>query len=325
MTEERPHVSVFIPTFNGGPLLERVLAGIFDQDVDFDYEVVVIDSGSTDGTLDLLRRHPVRLTEIPNREFNHGLTRNRGAQLARGEILVLTVQDAVPHGRDWLRTFVSNFEDPEVAGAYCHQIPHASCGPFLRARLQDWVQGEGAPIVKQVASPMDFWLLPPLDRWRTIAYDNVCSAVRRDLVASRLPFVRRQFGEDITWAKSAILAGHKVVFDPRCAVEHSHDNSIWYEFRRAYLDHQNIHNLTGLALAPNIYRVMEYTGALARSLFRDLWRARATSVLVKLWWTAKIPYFAFSQNLAQLLGPMSDASGKRGFWAVWDRVMRRRI
>ena len=320
-----PRVSVFIPTYNGGPLFARVLEGIFSQETDFDFEVVVIDSGSTDGTLELLGRHPVRLTRIPNSEFNHGLTRNRGAHLARGEIMVLTVQDAVPHGKDWLRTFISNFDDPEVAGAYCHQIPHSSCGPFLRDRLEGWVKGEGQPIVKQLPTAMDFWLQAPLDRWRTIAFDNVCSAIRRRLLVDRLPFVRRQFGEDITWAKSAILDGWKVVMDPRCAVEHSHDNSIWYEFRRAYLDHQNIHNLTGLRLAPDIHKVLVYAANQARHLFQVVRRNPTLDPLSKSIWIAKIPWFCFSQNLAQLLGPLSDLKKKRGLWEYWDRVMRKRI
>ena len=319
-----PKVSVFIPTYNGGALFDRVLGAVFAQEVDFEFEVLCIDSGSSDQTLDIIRNHGARLIEIPNREFNHGLTRNRGAQETTGEILILLVQDAVPHGRDWMRTFVSNFDDPEVAGAYCHQIPHANCGPFLKDRLKGWVKGEGDRHIKQTATPMDFWLLNPLERWRCIAFDDVSSAIRRQLNA-QLPFPRRQFGEDITWAKSAILAGHKVVMDPRCAVEHSHNNSIWYEFRRAYLDHQNIHNLTGLQLAPNLHRVMEYSAALARHLYGVVWDETSSSLATKLWWTAKIPYFAFSQNLAQFLGPLSDQNHKRGLWEYWDRIMRRRI
>ena len=137
--------------------------------------------------------------------------------------------------------------------------------------------------------------------------------------------MRRQFGEDITWAKSAIMAGYKVVMDPRCAVEHSHNNTILYEFRRAYLDHQNIHNLTGLQLAPDIHRVMEYTQSLARHLHRVVWDDDGTNVAEKMWWTAKIPYFAFTQNLAQLLGPMSDRCKKRGLWGFMDRYIRKGI
>ena len=324
MGEAAPYVSVFIPTYNGGPLFDRVLQAVFAQRVDFPFEVLCIDSGSRDETLDIIKKHGARLIQIPNSEFNHGLTRNRGAQETRGEVLILLVQDAVPHGSDWMRTFVSNFADPEVAGVYCHQIPHQNCGPFLRDRLKTWVQGEGHPIVKQVADPMAFELLSPYERWRTIAFDDVSSAVRRSVV-TKLPFQRRQFGEDITWAKGAILAGYKVLMDPRCAVEHSHNNSIWYEFRRAYLDHQNIHNLTGLHLAPNIHRVLEYTGNQAEHLFKVLWQDEGTSVLTKLWWTLKVPSFAFSQNLAQFLGPLSDRKKKRGILRLLDWLMHGKI
>lgn len=325
MGDAKPYVSVFIPTFNGGPLFDRVLKALFAQRVDFTFEVLCIDSGSTDETLDTIRRYPIRLIEIPNREFNHGLTRNRGAHEASGEILILLVQDAVPHGVDWMSTMVSNFGDPRVGGVYCHQIPHADCGPFLRDRLKSWVEGGGEVMVKQVRSPTDFELLTPYERWRTIAFDDVCSAIRRDLLVRDLPFQRRQFGEDITWAKSAVLAGWKVLMDPRCAVEHSHDNSVWYEFRRAYLDHQNIHNLTGLHLAANIHRVLEYTGNLARHLHRVVWSDSETSLWTKVAWTVKIPYFAFTQNLAQFLGPLSDRHKKRGVWRRMDRIMRKRI
>ena len=133
---ERVEVSVFIPTYNGGPLFERVLSGIFDQEIDVPFEVICIDSGSTDETLDIMSRYPVRRIDIDKSEFNHGLTRNRGAKEARGDILILTVQDAVPVGRDWMRTMISNFDDPEVAGVYCHQVPREDCPPFLRDRLK---------------------------------------------------------------------------------------------------------------------------------------------------------------------------------------------
>jgi hypothetical protein len=113
--------------------------------------------------------------------------------------------------------------------------------------------------------------------------------------------------------------------DPRCAVEHSHDSSIWYEFRRAYLDHQNIHSLTGLHLAPDLRHVLSYSADLARSLFGELWADDGLSFATKLHWTAKIPAFAFSQNLAQFLGPLSDTRRRHGLWGAWDRLMRRGI
>jgi len=318
--DESPRVTVFIPTWNGGALFEEVLTEIAAQETEWPFEILAIDSGSDDGTLDLLRRFGVRHLEIPNREFDHGLTRNQAVLKSRGEIVALTVQDATPASRDWLSTLISNFDDPAVAGAYCNQIPRPDCSPFLRERLKNWVQGGGTPEERQVQSPESFWEnLDHIERWRMISFDNVASAVRRDIALAH-PFTQRRFGEDVTWAKQAILAGYKIVMEPRVAVVHSHDNSIWYEFRRAYLDHQNVNNLVGLRLAPRLRNVLEYAAGQSRHLASVVWTDDDLSLFEKVWWTLKIPPFAFTQNLAQYLGPMSNIQGRHGLWRVWDRI-----
>lgn len=321
---QAPEVTVFIPTWNGGALFDEVLTEICAQETPFSFDVLAIDSGSKDQTLALLRKHQVRIEEIPNSEFNHGLTRNRAIHEARGAIVALTVQDATPASRDWLATLVQHFRDPEVAGVYCHQIPRPDCSPFLRERLKTWVRGEGLPSARQVSGPGAFWALHPTDRWRTAAFDNVASAVRRSFALEH-PFPRRQFGEDVTWAKEAILAGRKIIMEPRVAVIHSHDTSIWYEFKRAYLDHQNINDLFGTRLAPRLRNVVEYTAGATRHLWRVVRDDPTLSSGEKLSWFAKVIPFAFTQNLGQYLGPLSNVHGRRGIWKLWDRIMRRHV
>ena len=319
--DQAPDVTVFIPAWNGGELFEEVLGEIETQETDFTFEILVIDSGSGDGTVERLQRHPVRLIQIPNEEFDHGLTRNRAVLEARGQIVVLTVQDASPASRDWLARMVGNFEDPGVAGVYCHQIPRDDCSPFLRERLRNWLPGGGLPEVRQVTSVEAFWSeLDHIQRWQTIAFDNVASAVRRS-VALELPFPRRRFGEDVTWAKQAILAGHKIVMEPRVAVRHSHENTIWYEFKRAYLDHQNVNDLVGLRLAPRLRDVFEYTARGTRHLMRVVWEDPRLSFGARLLWSLKVIPFTFTQNLGQYLGPLSNVQGRRGPWRLWDRIM----
>jgi hypothetical protein len=73
-----PAVTLFIPTCNAGPEFPEILGRMQDQRLDRSVEVLIVDSGSTDGTVEFLRRQPVRLIEIPNSQFNHGLTRNLG-------------------------------------------------------------------------------------------------------------------------------------------------------------------------------------------------------------------------------------------------------
>ena len=171
-------------------------------------------------------------------------------QEARGEIVVLTVQDATPASRDWLATLVSDFDDPEVVGRLLPPDPAAGLQPVSpRAPQELGAAARDSRACARSRGPDAFWALHPTERWRTAAFDNVASAVRRSFALEH-PFQRRQFGEDVTWAKGAILAGKKIVMEPRVAVIHSHQNSIWYEFKRAYLDHQNINDLFGTRLAP---------------------------------------------------------------------------
>jgi rhamnosyltransferase len=323
-SEQAPRVTVFIPTWNGGALFDEVLTAICAQETPFPFEVLAIDSGSKDQTLQLLSKYRVRTLQILNSEFNHGLTRNRAVQEARGDLVALTVQDATPASRDWLRTMVSHFDDPEVAGVYCHQIPRPDCSPFLRERLKNWVGGEGSPSTRQVPNPDAFWALHPTDRWMTAAFDNVASVVRRAFALTH-PFQRRQFGEDVTWAKGAILAAKKIVMEPRVAVIHSHQNSIWYEFKRAYLDHQNINDLFGTRLAPRLRNVFEYSAGATRHLWKVVSEDPTLSPSQRLAWWLKVIPFAFTQNLGQFLGPLSNVQGRRGLWRVWDRIMRHHV
>lgn len=109
-------VSIIIPTYNGGELLRRTLQAIFNQETNKDFEVVVIDSGSALPTKQILKEFPIRLIEIPNSEFNHGLTRDLGAEKSTGEFLIFINQDAEPGDRNWLDLMVAPFAaDSKIA------------------------------------------------------------------------------------------------------------------------------------------------------------------------------------------------------------------
>ena len=316
-------VTVFIPTYNGGPLFRKVLEQVFDQKTDFDYEVLVIDSGSTDETLDILRDFPVRLIQIPNHQFNHGLTRNRAVREAKGGIVALLTQDAVPYDDTWLATLVSNFEDPQVAGAFCHQLPRDDCNPFQRDRLDGWTKGEGEKHIKQITSRAEYERLSPMEKYQLIAFDDVASCVRKS-VMEEIPFERRQFGEDVAWAKQAILAGWKLVMDPDAVVVHSHNNSVFYEFKRVYLDHQNLHDLVGMHLVQRFPQVLRFTLDGTRHLGRVVRRAKIPWHEKLIWWV-RTPFYSLGQNLGQYLGARSVIEKKRGIWGVIDRALKKGV
>ena len=134
-------ISVVIPVKNGGTDLVRCLAAIGRQRNDEEVEIVVVDSGSTDGSPERARAAGAVVHEIPPEEFGHGRTRNLGVELARGDLLVFTTQDAVCPRRALARALARRRRSgADVGGAYGRQLPHADARPPERFFL-DFLYG----------------------------------------------------------------------------------------------------------------------------------------------------------------------------------------
>ncbi|MEQ8764980.1 MAG: glycosyltransferase family 2 protein [Planctomycetota bacterium] len=296
---------MFIPTLNGGDLFGQVLDAVYAQKTDYPFEVIVIDSGSTDSTLDHCARYPMRLYHIDKRTFNHGLTRNLGISKARGEVVALLTQDAVPADEHWLDALVQNYDrDPWVAGVYSRQLPREDCEPFVRERILRWSAGRTQRTVQKLATLSDYWNMNWMQRLELVAFDDVASSVRKQ-VWQEIPYERRSFGEDVAWGKKVVLTGYKIVFEPASAVIHSHNDSLWKQFRRIYCDHQNLHRLIGITTNRGYEDVFTNTGA-ALGYYAEMvddwdwpWYRR---------WKAMLYAFglAVSENLAQFMGSASD-------------------
>ncbi|MEY2982725.1 MAG: hypothetical protein RL562_2952 [Planctomycetota bacterium] len=242
-------ISLAIPTLNGGPLLAEVLAAIERQGFAGPVERIAIDSGSTDGTRELLTQHGFAVEEIEAVDFDHGRTRDRMIARAEGDIVVLLTQDATPADGDWLEALVAVYRDePRVGAAYCRQIPRDDCNPFIARRLRAWTAGTTERVSQEPCSAEEFEALDPMDRLKRCAYDNVAGSVRRAAWAEVGGFGGRPFGEDVAFGKKLILSGHSIVFEPRSRVIHSHNRSPREEGRRIYCDHQNLRDLFGVHL-----------------------------------------------------------------------------
>ena len=218
-------ISVLIPVKNGGPDLVRCLDGINRQRVDDDVEVVVIDSGSADGSADRAREAGARVHEIPPEDFVHGATRNLAARLSRGDVLVFTTQDAVPDGDDWLAALVAALGEKDVAGVYGRQLPHDDATPperfFLNFMYGDERRTQRLESVEELT-------------YEHTLFSNVNSAIPRDVWA-RHPFRDDVvMSEDQEWSRRVLLEGKTIVYEPRAAVRHSHAYTLREAFRRFY-------------------------------------------------------------------------------------------
>lgn len=127
--------SIVLLTKNAGPGFERTLRALAGQEVDFPYEIVAVDSGSTDGTLALAEKFRVKTHRIPPSDFNFGLTRNHAFSLAAGDFIVTLSQDVTPCDASWLSKMISPLrEDAKVAAVQGKTVVPADSDVFFWER-----------------------------------------------------------------------------------------------------------------------------------------------------------------------------------------------
>lgn len=232
--KKNPIISIVIPVKNGKHTLSRLLEGFRKQTLFSETEVVLIDSGSTDGTLALLERFPeVYVHSIDPASFNHGKTRNLGSSLAKGKFVVMTVQDAWTEDKEWLAKMLRHFDDPEVAGVCGGQaVPHHS-----DKNPHEWFRPVSKPVAKTIHFPSSsgFEALLPEKKRTVCAWDDVAAMYRKNVLLN-IPFQAVTFGEDMLWAREALRAGHKLVYEPEARVNHYHHVDFDYEYKRSLTD-----------------------------------------------------------------------------------------
>jgi rhamnosyltransferase len=224
-------VSIIILVKNGDAYLEEVLKKVFAQEIEEKFEVIAIDSGSTDNSKTILSKFPVQLTEIPSMSFNHGETRNLGASLSQGAYLVYLTQDAIPGNEKWLESLIQPFkEDPLVAGAFSGHRPRTDCPLMEKRQILHTVLTSGSE--KRVNTAVGN---PEYERnpYPFIWFSNTSSCIRKE-VWEKIPFRKLEFAEDQDWAKRVLEAGYKTVYVPDSIVTHSHHYRSIKNFRRFF-------------------------------------------------------------------------------------------
>jgi len=219
-------ISVVIPVKNGGTDLERCLEAVGRQKVDDEVEVVVVDSGSGDGSPQRAHRLGARVHSIAPGEFHHGRTRNLGAELARGDVLVFTSQDAYAANERWLADLTAPLRSDEtVAGVYGRQLPTEDASPPERYFLEFLYGPEARTQRLDGENGLTF---------EVTLFSNVNSAVPRHI------WERYRFAEDIImsedqeWSRRVLLAGMTIAYEPKASVYHSHRYSVGGALRRFF-------------------------------------------------------------------------------------------
>lgn len=253
-----PLISIVIPVKNGIDTIRSCMDAIFKQTLIDKTEIIAIDSGSTDGTLEILKEYDVRVHNLNPKDFNHGDTRNLGVNLSKGEFVMMTVQDATPVNELWLETMLSNFDDPEVIGVCGQQI-------VLEKKNKNPLQwfkpaSEAEPIRYQFKDVNDFTKLSGKEQHKYCNWDDVNAMYRRS-AKLKLPFKRLMFSEDTLWAKDALSQGRAIVYDYRARVDHYHHQDFMFYFKRSYImlyQNYKFYNYINYPKNPFIWTVLTF-------------------------------------------------------------------
>ncbi len=248
--------SVVIPVKNGGARFRQVLDGVLGQAAPWPFEVLVIDSGSRDGSVEFAQSRGCRVEQIPSAEFGHGRTRNLGARLTSGEFIVFVTHDACPLDEHWLAQLVGAADlAPDVAGAFGRHCAYGDARIVTERELEVHFHGFGAAANAVRNDDPARYAQDVGYRQFLHFFSNNNSCLRRS-VWERIPFPDVDFAEDQIWAKSVIEAGFAKAYAPQACVYHSHDFGLVETAQRAYDESRALRRLFGYVLVPSLPRLL---------------------------------------------------------------------
>ncbi len=216
-------ISILIPTLNAEEPIGNLLKSLREQNLSL--EIVVIDSSSSDNTVNIVRSYGAEIIEIDKNSFDHGGTRTQGAKITRGEILVFMTQDSLPVNELSIAKLIKPLsENNSIGVVYGRQVPSPNASPFAaHHRLFNY--------------PPDSKLITLDDKnslgLKAAFLSNSFSAYRKSALEEIGWFKNGLiFAEDVYAGAKLLLAGYKIAYVAEALVYHSHNYTVCQEFKR---------------------------------------------------------------------------------------------
>jgi len=211
-----PLVSIIMRSFNEGWALRNTLPALEAQDYE-NWELIVIDSGSTDESADLIRNAQPRLfIRIRPQDYNPARVMNYGMRLARSSYGIFLNADATPQGTNWLRPLATALFDPQVAAVFGRQVPRPDCQAVF---AHDYERCFGP---HRESANWDHF------------FSMASSGIRRDIWAKRGFDERMQYSEDDEYTRWARLQGYRIIYASESVAMHSHNYTPAQAYKRSY-------------------------------------------------------------------------------------------
>ncbi|HZM03902.1 MAG TPA: glycosyltransferase [Candidatus Saccharimonadales bacterium] len=215
-----PRVSIILRSFNEGWALRETLSALTAQDY-ANWELIVIDSGSTDGSVEMIRQmQPAHFVQIKSSEYVPGRVMNQGMRLAQSAYGIFLNADATPQGADWLRLLVAPLFEPKTAAVFGRQIPRPDCWAVYASDYDRCFGPNRASV-----------------HWEHF-FSMVSSGLRKDIWARRGFLENLQYAEDYEYTRWCKEQGYNIVYCPESKVMHSHNYTPPQIYRRSFGDNR---------------------------------------------------------------------------------------
>lgn len=211
-----PTCSIVIRAYNEEKHLGRLLAGIQQQTLQ-QVEVILVDSGSTDGTLAIAAQYPTRIVHIRPEDFTFGYSLNQGIAQAQAEFIVIASAHVYPVYPDWLERLLEPFGDPQVGLVYGKQRGNAQTRFSEQQIFSRWYPDRSQP-----RQPYPFC-------------NNANAAIRRSLWQAQRYNETLPGLEDLEWAHRIMSLGHAIAYIAEAEVIHIHEETprgVYNRYRR---------------------------------------------------------------------------------------------
>lgn len=282
MSMSSVQASIIVRCYNEREHIGDLLHGIFEQQME-DFEVILVDSGSTDDTLKIARKYEVSdIVHIPPEKFSYGRALNYGCEAAKGEFFVFISAHCYPRRVDWLEQLLKKFDDDDVAMVYGKQRGGGKTKFSEQQIFRRWFPDED----------IDYQLTP--------FANNANAAIRRSLW-EKFPYNEELPGlEDLDWGQRIKKHGYEISYASEAEIIHIHDETakeIFNRYRREAIAHKQI-------IENQEFRFAEFVSSFVRNTVSDYRAAILMGKLRESMWS--IPGFRFLQFFGTYRGFKRD-------------------